>query len=309
MSNLIEKNKIFGFEDLFTEFKYLLTNNILPNKILISGPKGIGKYTFAIHFINYVLSANEIDKYNEKNYEINSKNRSFNLMNNYTHPNFSLISLKNNKKNIEIDQIRNLIYYSQKSSFNNAKRFILIDNVELLNKNSSNALLKLLEEPPSNLYFILIHDNLYKILDTIKSRTIIFKKNFQYNSIISISNKIIGEDFKLINNVYLNMYNSIGDLVFLSNFAKNNEIDISNLSIKELLDIMITKKMYKKDPDQISLMLKLIQALFFEYLFIAKDNKIYKLYKYFIIKINNTIKFNLDMESLFFEFQNKIINE
>ena len=247
MRNLIEKNKIFGFEDLFTEFKYLLTNNILPNKILISGPKGIGKYTFAIHFINYVLSANEIDKYNEKNYEINSKNRSFNLMNNYTHPNFSLISLKNNKKNIEIDQIRNLIYYSQKSSFNNAKRFILIDNVELLNKNSSNALLKLLEEPPSNLYFILIHDNLYKILDTIKSRTIIFKKNFQYNSIISISNKIIGEDFKLINNVYLNMYNSIGDLVFLSNFAKNNEIDISNLSIKELLDIMITKKMYKKD--------------------------------------------------------------
>ena len=252
------------------------------------------------------MSANEIDKYNEKNYEINSKNRSFNLMNNYTHPNFSLISLKNNKKNIEIDQIRNLIYYSQKSSFNNAKRFILIDNVELLNKNSSNALLKLLEEPPSNLYFILIHDNLYKILDTIKSRTIIFKKNFQYNSIISISNKIIGEDFKLINNVYLNMYNSIGDLVFLSNFAKNNEIDISNLSIKELLDIMITKKMYKKDPDQISLMLKLIQALFFEYLFIAKDNKIYKLYKYFIIKINNTIKFNLDMESLFLNFKIKL---
>ena len=53
-------------------------------------------------------------------------------------------------------------------------------------------------------------------------------------------------------------------------------------------------------------MLKLIQALFFEYLFIAKDNKIYKLYKYFIIKINNTIKFNLDMESLFLNFKIKL---
>ena len=64
-------------------------------------------------------------------------------MNNSTHPNFSLINLKINK-NIEIEQIRNIINYSQKL-FNQNKRFILIDNIELLTKSASNSLLKILE--------------------------------------------------------------------------------------------------------------------------------------------------------------------
>ena len=116
---------------------------------------GIGKYTFAVHFTNYVLSKNEDDSYSFKSKQININNKSFKLMNNSTHPNFSLINLKINKKNIEIEQIRNIINYSQKSSFNQNKRFILIDNIELLTKNASNSLLKLLEETRSNIKAVL----------------------------------------------------------------------------------------------------------------------------------------------------------
>ena len=310
MTSILSTYKLYGYDNLFLEFDNLLNNNLLPNKILLSGANGIGKYTFAVHFINYVLSKNEDDSYSFKSKQININNKSFKLMNNSTHPNFSLINLKINKKNIEIDQIRNIINYSQKSSFNQNKRFILIDNIELLTKSASNSLLKLLEEPPENLYFILIHDNSYRILDTIKSRSINFKINFTNKSIIEITEKIMGEeDFSNINNTYLKMYNSIGDLVFLNNFAKKYEINIKSYTVKELLNYIISKKLYKKDSELNIFIYRLIQFLLFETFYLSKDNKIYDLYKYFILKMNNTIKYNLDIESLFFEFKNTLINE
>ena len=310
MTSILSTYKLYGYDNLFLEFDNLLNNNLLPNKILLSGANGIGKYTFAVHFINYVLSKNEDDSYSFKSKQININNKSFKLMNNSTHPNFSLINLKINKKNIEIDQIRNIINYSQKSSFNQNKRFILIDNIELLTKNASNSLLKLLEEPPENLYFILIHDNSYRILETIKSRSINFKINFTNKSIIQITKKIIGEeDFSTINNTYLKMYNSIGDLVFLNNFAKKYEINIKSYTIKELLNYIISKKLYKKDSELNIFIYRLIQFLLFETFYLSKDNKIYDLYKYFILKMNNTIKYNLDIESLIFELKNTLINE
>ena len=310
MNNILSSYKLYGYDNLFLEFDNLLNNNLLPNKILLSGANGIGKYTFAVHFINYVLSKNEDDTYSFESKQININNKSFKLMNNSTHPNFSLINLKINKKNIEIDQIRNIINYSQKSSFNQNKRFILIDNIELLTKSASNSLLKLLEEPPENLYFILIHDNSYRILETIKSRSINFKINFTNKSIIEITEKIMGEeDFSNINNTYLKMYNSIGDLVFLNNFAKKYEINIKSYTVKELLNYIISKKLYKKDSELNIFIYRLIQLLLFETFYLSKDNKIYDLYKYFILKMNNTIKYNLDIESLFFEFKNTLINE
>ena len=310
MTNILSSYKLYGYDNLFLEFDNLLNNNLLPNKILLSGANGIGKYTFAVHFINYALSKNEDDNYYFESKQINIKNKSFKLMNNSTHPNFNLINLKINKKNIEIEQIRNIINYSQKSSFNQNKRFILIDNIELLTKNASNSLLKLLEEPPENLYFILIHDNSYRILETIKSRSINFKINFTNKSIIQITKKIIGEeDFSIINHTYLKMYNSIGDLVFLNNFAKKYEINIKSYTIKELLNYIISKKLYKKDTELNIFIYRLIQFLLFETFYLSKDNKIYDLYKYFILKMNNTIKYNLDIESLFFEFKNTLINE
>ena len=310
MTNILSSYKLYGYDNLFLEFDNLLNNNLLPNKILLSGINGIGKYTFAVHFTNYALSKNEDDSYSFESKQININNKSYKLMNNSTHPNFNLINLKINKKNIEIEQIRNIINYSQKSSFNQNKRFILIDNIELLTKNASNSLLKLLEEPPENLYFILIHDNSYRILETIKSRSINFKINFTNKSIIQITKKIIGEeDFSTINNTYLKMYNSIGDLVFLNNFAKKYEINIESYTIKELLNYIISKKLYKKDTELNIFIYRLIQFLLFETFYLSKDNKIYDLYKYFILKMNNTIKYNLDIESLFFEFKNTLINE
>ena len=52
-----------------------------------------------------------------------------------------------------------MINFTQKSSFNNKEKIILIDQAEHLNPSSTNALLKTLEERNSNIFFILIYNN------------------------------------------------------------------------------------------------------------------------------------------------------
>ena len=163
-----KQTKLLGHDIIFEEMVNLFNNKTLPNKILLSGPKGIGKATLSYHFLNYIFSTNEDYTYNIKDKEINKNNTSFKLITNHTHPNFYLIDIIEDNKNIEISQIRKMIQYSNKSSFNQSPRFVIIDNLEFLNTSSVNALLKIVEEPNNNLFFILIHNSNKIILDTLK---------------------------------------------------------------------------------------------------------------------------------------------
>ena len=175
------QTKLYGLNNIFSEIINLINLEKLPTKILLSGPKGSGKSTMAYHIVNYVFSKNENHPYNLKLNEINADNKSFKLIKNGAHPNFHLIDLINDKKNIEVSQIRKMIEYSNKSSFNNLPRIIIIDNVENLNTNSNNALLKIVEEPNANIFFLLIHNNNKKILDTLKSRCLTYKISLTFN--------------------------------------------------------------------------------------------------------------------------------
>ena len=57
---------LYGYDNYFRSFKNLYEKNKLPSVILMSGPKGLGKSTFAYHIINYLLSKNEERKYSFK---------------------------------------------------------------------------------------------------------------------------------------------------------------------------------------------------------------------------------------------------
>jgi len=138
-----ENRQLFGMNDYFYEITKLYNEKKMPNTILLSGKKGLGKSTLAYHIINYILSLNEDYKYDVGKLNINKENKSYKLIQNNSHPNFFLIDLIDDKKSIDIAQVREMITYTNKSSFNNMHRFILIDKIENLNKNSVNALLKI----------------------------------------------------------------------------------------------------------------------------------------------------------------------
>ena len=96
------QTNLYGLNSYLDSLIKLYDKNKLSNKILLSGQKGIGKSTLSYHFINYVFSLDEEFSYDFKNYFINSKNRSFKLIKNKSHPNFYHIDVNNGKKNIEI---------------------------------------------------------------------------------------------------------------------------------------------------------------------------------------------------------------
>lgn len=74
-----------------------------------------------------------------------------------------------------IDNIRELKDNVKLSPSSSKNKIYIIDEVHMLTTEASNALLKTLEEPPANVYFILCTTNPEKVLDTIKSRCIQFK--------------------------------------------------------------------------------------------------------------------------------------
>ena len=310
--NIEPQNNInlIGYNKIFLELKNLFDNNILPNKIIFSGCSGIGKSTLAYHLINYIFSKNEDNKYDSKNNLILSSNKSYNLILNNSHPNFFLITNDEDKKNIQISKIREMINFTNKSSFNNNCKIILIDNIEYLNVNSVNALLKVIEEPNDNIFFFLIHNSKTKILDTLKSRCIKFNLHLDNEKKLQIINTITNSKFyNDLNNDFKNIYNSPGDIISLYNFLTNNNIDL-NISIDELLKLIIEKKLYKKDlfvKDRLSFFIE----LFFNknLLYLKSKNNIYNLYKYFLSKIDDCNKYNLDFENILIEINGKLLND
>lgn len=304
--NLNPRNqtKLFGLKNEFNELTYLYKKEKLSNKILLSGLKGTGKSTLAYHFVNYILSRDEELPYNLNNCSIDKNNKSFRLIQNGSNPNFTLIDILLEKKTIDIDQIRNLINNLNKSSFNTKPRFILIDNIENLNLNSSNALLKILEEPPLNTIFILIN-NEKKILPTIKSRCLNFRVSLSNKSTIDISNLLLENNvLNLIHNDLLDYYTTPGKIYNLIKFSLENKIDLKSLDLGKFLSLLIKENFYKKENN--------IKFMIYEYaeIFLAKKiSFLYSdLYYYFTNQINNVKKYNLDEETFFIEFKSKLLD-
>ena len=304
--NLSPKKQLnlYGLEKEFNEFVQLFENKKLPNKILLSGQKGIGKSTLCYHLINYILSKNEDYSYDIKNFTIQEENKSYKLILNRTNPNFFLIDVKPDKKFIEISQIRNLIVNLNKSSFNEKPKLILIDNIEYLNLYSINALLKSLEETKENVYFFLVQNN-KKTLDTLKSRCLNYKISLSNKQVIEISNKLLHSNINdLINPNLLNYYITPGKIYNLIQFSIDNKIDLKNYDLEKFLSFIIDNSYYKKESS--------IKYMIFDFIELLLKNKTlrhnYGLFSYFQKRIKNTYKFNLDEESLFLEFKTKLMN-
>ena len=302
-------HKLFGYKSLFDQLVHLDLKNKLPSRILLTGQEGIGKSTFAFHFINYIFSKNEDTKYDLIKNKINLNSISYNLVKNLSHPNFFLISSKDLKKNIEIEQVRNMLNFLNKSTFDNKKKIVLIDNAEDLIISSSNALLKSLEEANESNLFLLTHNINRNLLDTISSRCLTFKLNFDYSEI----KNIISEYFDL------NLYNDLNDdfklhsispkfIINHVNFLNEIELDLKSTDIKSIIKYIIDHKSYKKNTFINNHFQNYIEIYFIK---MYSETKEFKYYNNFIkaISENNLIsKFNLDLDSFFIKFEKKYLN-
>ena len=226
------------------------------------------------------------------------------------HPNFYLVDVIDGKDSIEISQIRKMINYSMKSSFGKSEKIILIDNIENLNLNSVNALLKIIEEPNDGIYFFLIFDENKYVLNTLKSRCSNFKLSLTFDESINISNLILNNDvYNLINKELINYYNTPGDIVNLLNFANSINLDLNEYTLKDFLFLLIDKSYYKNNLFIKKNISNYIEQYFMQLMKISTaKNKVSKIYNETIKNIYNAKKYNLDMESIFMHLKGKLFN-
>ena len=285
--------KLIGHEFVFNELIGLYRNNNLPNKILLSGKKGIGKSLLANQLVNYIYSKNDSNLFIENN----------------SNPNIFKIYKEKDKKYIEISKIREMIQFQNRSSFNNKIRSIIIDDLEYLTINSTNALLKSVEEPNENILFILINNSAGKILDTLRSRCIEFKLLLKYNEIKKIVDIYFNDEIYLkIPKDFKIYYNSPSFLIGLIEFLNENCVDFINFTIENFIIDLIKNKYYLKNQFIFDHLNVFVELYFYKN--INRSKKIpYKIKEYFYLKLSQIKKYNLDLETFFLEFEEKLLSE
>lgn len=262
------QEKLFLYDQYFELFIKLYKNNLLPNKILLTGQSGLGKITFAYHFINWILSDKEDYSYDLKNFTINPLNRSFRLINQQYHPNFYLIENFITKQTIDIKQVKNMISYLNKTSYEKKIKIILIDNAEYLNLHSVNALLKIIEEPPSNTFIIIIHNSSIKLIETLKSRCIEFKiffSNLEKKKILE--NLLTYYDLKIditILEKIKSFYDSPGTILNLINLINAGVIETNKPDLINVISNLMEFNLRNKNNINLNLLQNIIELFFFK---------------------------------------------
>ena len=312
---LSPKNQLllYNYDKYFTSFIKLFSNNKLPNSILLTGSKGIGKATFAYHFINYLLSYKEESKCSLDKFSINKDNKSYISICNNTHPNFHLIDSDFSDDSSKIENIRNVLKFLSKSTYSSNIKIVLIDNAENLNINSSNALLKSLEEPSNNTFFFIINNNTYKLSNTIKSRCIEFKIFFSNNEKKAILNNLAKQyidDFDpgSINDSFF--FDSPGNILNYIKVFNINSFDKKNDKLTYILHL-IDKYKQKKDPNLLNFISSFVE-LFYNELSLKNNknlNQIFYNKSKIMKKIDDAKKFNLDKNNLFTSISGLLKNE
>ena len=85
-------------------------------------------------------------------------------------PDIVLIEALEGKRDIGVDQIRDLTSWAQQTAHGSAGRVVMMRQLERLNSAAANSLLKTLEEPPSGVRFLLTASRAGKLLPTLLSR-------------------------------------------------------------------------------------------------------------------------------------------
>ena len=310
MGEEIFSKELSTFKKEINFISNLYINRKLPQTILFTGEKGIGKLNVAYHLINFILSKDEDNEYCITTNKINSNNKTYNLLLKNIHPNLFLISLKDKKKNIDIEQIKNMKNFLNITSFSNKPKIVLIDGSEYLNLSSSNSLLKSLEENLNNVFFILVHDIKKKLLTTIKSRCIQFKFFLNNEDREKKINEILNNQFNDLSSDFKNKY--ISPLFFknLLEYCNKNNLQINDINLDNLLSDILKKKDYKKNEFVLKNFFLLVQLFLYKKIRNEQNNnKYFYLLKYFTQRFDDVTKFNLDFESYVLEFKNLIYNE
>ncbi|SFL84503.1 DNA polymerase III, delta prime subunit [Pelosinus propionicus DSM 13327] len=157
-------NDIIGHKEQVAMLRHMEISRRMPHALLFAGPRGIGKSLVA----NVVAATLLCSDQEERPCGLC---RSCQQISYGSHPDLLLIAPDGT--NIKIEQIRTLQQELSMASFNGERRVCIIDGAELMTTQAANSLLKVLEDPPGEIVFLLLAANKQMLLTTILSRCMV----------------------------------------------------------------------------------------------------------------------------------------
>ena len=162
---------LVGHQSQQESFLDALNGGRMPHAWLLTGPKGVGKASFAYLAARAVLSGGNIQSLSPA-----LENSEAHLVEEGSHPDLFILKREYNQKtqkfrgDIPVDVAREMKQSFNLSAGRGGWRVAIIDSIDDMNKNGVNALLKLIEEPPEKCLFLIVCHNPGRVLDTIRSR-------------------------------------------------------------------------------------------------------------------------------------------
>lgn len=176
----------YGNSSVAETLAHMMERGKIAQTILLSGPEGIGKATLARRFAAALLGdAQKIEQDDlslpqnldivEQRERWPADKRNDDPLLFSTHPDFITFAPDGPLRQITIQQMRLLRERAQFKPLRGSRRVFLIDHLERANEQSANSLLKVLEEPPEHLIILSTVENLYDVLPTIRSRSVVMQ--------------------------------------------------------------------------------------------------------------------------------------
>tara|TARA_B100001013_G_C24599779_1_gene438313 strand:- start:161 stop:1153 length:993 start_codon:yes stop_codon:yes gene_type:complete len=255
----------------------LLRESYSHHAYIFEGMRGIGKKIFTLEISKGLLCSSL------PNSAFCNHCQSCHFFDEENHPDFYLIELQNGKKQISIDQIRSLQEPLYESAFLGANKVFVINPVDMMTREAFDAILKNLEEPPANNFFLLVSHRYHSLPQTIKSRCSQLSLNQPDNEEIK---SWLNKKFDNNSNIDLAVLFSKGKPLVA---AEMLNFDVKNLRInfiKEISELIKTgdnligiSKSWSKDLDEMLLKVEWMSDLLMDCLrlkFLSGNTFIYK---------------------------------
>ncbi len=167
---------VVGHQKIQQFLQKSLANNKLGHAYLFSGPVHLGKSLIAENFMASILCADYHQQNKKEGQKLPCGECVFcQQFNKGIHPDVYFLKKEEAKKNISVEQVREMQKFLSLTSFLNSYKIALVVNAQDLSESAQNALLKVLEEPAPKTILILVVSDYNLLLKTIVSRCQLIK--------------------------------------------------------------------------------------------------------------------------------------
>lgn len=184
---------VAGHDAIERQLLDMLTNNRMPQAMIFAGLQGIGKATMAYRVAKFLLThkpvvdagpslfGDPLPAATQENFNSRADDPAVRLVLSGGHPDLLVIERKFDEEKgkfkdvVDVEQLRQIPPFLQLTPAMGGWRIVIIDDADTMNRNSQNALLKVLEEPPANAILILVAHRPGQLIPTIRSRSRYFE--------------------------------------------------------------------------------------------------------------------------------------